>query len=217
MSKKALKLAIFDIDGTLRRAASPWTLLHEYLGVTEQAQEIAVLWQRGEIPYAEWARLEAALWRGVARATMLTVLETNPLRPGARELVGWFMARSIPCVGISTGLSMFNDITARELGMTQVISNEPHFEDGVCNGEVSVHVCEDNKGDVMDGVLERYAVRPEQVVAFGDGTADIPLLTKAALGIAVCPSNDRVRDCAQYVQLEPIDGAVDIVKKHFAV
>jgi hydroxymethylpyrimidine pyrophosphatase-like HAD family hydrolase len=78
-----------------------------------------------------------------------------------------------------------------------------------------VRVREDNKGAVMDAVLERYAVRPGQVVAFGDGTADIPLLTRAALGIAVCPSNDRVRNCAQHVQLEPIDGAVDIVKKHF--
>jgi phosphoserine phosphatase len=212
-----IKLAIFDIDGTLRRVRNPWPHVHQRLGVSDAAQEFVVQWERGEISYEEWIRLTVVLWRGFTRASMMATLNGNSLRQGARELVGWFTTRSIPCVGISTGLTIFNDVTARELGMTKVISNEPHFEDGVCNGEISVHVREDNKGDVMDGVLERYAVRPEQVVAFGDGTADVPLLTRAALGIAVCPSNDRVRDCAQHVQLEPIDGAVAIVKKHFAV
>jgi phosphoserine phosphatase len=191
--------------------------LHERLGVAEKAREIAMPWQRGEISYAQWARLEAALWRGVPRRTMMAALESNPLRPGARELVGWFTARAIPCVGISTGLSIFNEVTARELGMTEVICNEPHFEGDVCTGQVSVRVCEDNKGDVMDEVLARYAVSAAHVVAFGDGSADIPLLTKAALGIAVCPSNDKLRDCAGYVQAEPLDEAIKVVEKHFNV
>jgi phosphoserine phosphatase len=212
-----IKLAIFDIDGTLRRVRNPWPLVHQHLGVSDAAQEFVEQWERGEVSYEEWIRRTVVLWRGFARTSFMTALNGNSLRQGARELVGWFTARSIPCVGISTGLTIFNNPTARELGLTQVISNEPHFEDGVCNGEISVHVREDNKGQVMDAVLERYAARPGQVVAFGDGTADIPLLTRAALGIAVCPSNDRVRDCAQHVQLEPIDGAIDIVKKNFAV
>ncbi len=214
MSRK-LKLALFDIDGTLRRVKSPWTLLHVHLGVIEQAQEIALFWHRGEIPYDEWARREASLWRGVARKTMMAALETNPLREGARELVGWFTARSIPCVGISTGLSIFNAVTARELGLTDVICNELHFDGDVCNGGIRVRVCEDNKGDVMDDVLERYSVGAEHTVAFGDGTADIPLLTQASLGIAVCPSNDTLRDYAAHVQVEPIDEAIVIIEKHF--
>jgi hydroxymethylpyrimidine pyrophosphatase-like HAD family hydrolase len=62
-------------------------------------------------------------------------------------------------------------------------------------------------------VLERYAVEAPDVAAFGDGTADIPVLTAAGLGIAICPSNDRVRSCTRHVvESEPIDSSIQIVE-----
>jgi hypothetical protein len=33
----------------------------------------------------------------------------------------------------------------------------------------------------------------------------------------VCPSNDKLRDCAGYVQAEPLDEAIKVVEKHFNV
>jgi phosphoserine phosphatase len=186
------------------------------LGVAEQAKDFLGLWQRGQISYEEWAYLDASLWRGFTREEIAAALETNPFREGARELIRWFTSHSIPCAGISTGLSVFNEVTARELGINEVICNGLHFDGEVCSGLVSVRVREDNKDDIMDSVLERYAVRAEHIVAFGDGTADIPLLTKAGLGVAICPSNDRVRDCVGHVvEAEPIDTAIPIVEKHF--
>jgi HAD superfamily phosphoserine phosphatase-like hydrolase len=143
-------------------------------------------------------------------------MKTNPLREGARELINWFTARSIPCVGLSTGLSIFNDMTAQELGLGEVICNELHFDKDICNGQISVWVREDNKAEVMAHLLERYSVDAAQVVAFGDGSADIPLLTKAGLGIAIYPSNDKVRASANHiVDVEPIDSAVSAVEKYF--
>lgn len=216
MKKNSLKLAIFDIDGTLRRVRDPWIHLHEHLGVAKKAEGFIDRWQRGEISYEEWARLDASLWRGYSRETIAAALETNPLREGARELIRWFTTHSIPCVGISTGLSIFNDITAREVGLGEVISNELHFEADICQGQISVRVREDNKATVMDDVLTRYAVSAEEVVVFGDGTADIPLLTKAGLGIAIFPSNDKVQaNAAHVVDVEPIDRAITLVANYF--
>jgi phosphoserine phosphatase len=212
----SVQLALFDIDCTLRRVRDPWLHLHRHLGVAEQARDFLGRWQRGELTYEQWARLDTALWRGVDRGTIVTALRDNPLRRGAGRLLDWFTARSIPCVGISTGLSVFNDITAGELGIGEVISNVLHFDGDHCTGEVSVYVREDNKGAIMDEVLERYAVRSEEVVAFGDGTADVPLLTRAGLGVAVCPANDMVRGCgAEVVATEPIDEAIALVIQHF--
>ncbi|MFP3869403.1 MAG: HAD family hydrolase [Syntrophobacteria bacterium] len=215
MAARSVRLALFDIDGTLRRLRDPWRHLHRHLGLADQAKDFLVCWQRGEITYEQWADLDSLLWCGCTRQAMVAALETNPLRAGARELTGWFTSRSVPCVGISTGLSIFNDITARELGFAEVISNVLHFEGDTCKGAVSVLVREDNKAEIMDAVLERYSVRSEHVVAFGDGTADIPLLTKAGLGVAICPKNERVRAYAAHVVEEPIDSAIAIVEKHF--
>ena len=218
MNRQSLKLAIFDIDGTLRRVRDPWIHLHHHLGVAEQAKDLPESWKRGEISYEEWARLDASFWRGHTREKMVAALETNPYRDGAKELIGWFTSHSIPCVGISSGLSIFNQVTARELGIGEIISNELHFDGDMCNGEISVYVHENSKGRIMEEVLHRYAVVEEQVVALGDGTADIPLLTKAGLGVAVCPSDENVRSSAEHVVgSEPIDRAIKFVEAHFEI
>jgi phosphoserine phosphatase len=216
--KKVLRLAIFDIDGTLRRVRDPWIHLHEHLGVIEQAQDFLTLWGQGKISYEEWANLDASLWRGFPRERIVGALETNPFRMGAGKLIDWFTSREIPCVGISSGLSIFNDITARTLGIAEVISNVLHFEGNNCLGEISVQVQEHNKAGIMEEVLERYGARAEESVAFGDGTADIPLLKKAGLGVAICPVNDQVRNSTQHVVTdEPIDGAIALVESHFGI
>ena len=216
VSSASLRLAVFDLDGTLRRVRDPWVHLHEHLGVAERAKDLIPRWRRGEISYDEWARLDAALWQGVSRARILAALGSNPLRQGAAELVAWFTSRAIPCVGISTGLSVFHEHTARDLGMDRLICNQLYFDGHLCAGRVAIHVREDTKGDIMDGVLADYRVRAEEVVAFGDGKADIPLLKKAGLGIAICPVDGEVRQSAAYVvESEPIDGAIQIVAAHF--
>ncbi len=218
MAKNSLKLAIFDIDGTLRRVRDPWIHLHHHLGVAEQAKDLPVRWQRKEITYEQWAQLDASFWRGSSRETIVTALGTNPFRDGARELIDWFTSRAIPCVGISSGLSIFNEITAVELGIKEVISNELQFDGDICKGEISIQVNEENKGEIMDEILERYSVSDKEVAAFGDGTADIPLLRRAGLGIAICPSNDKVRSSAEHVVGdEPIDRALVFVEQHFRV
>jgi len=218
MGRTPLKLAIFDIDGTLRRVRDPWIHLHNHLGVADLAKDFPARWQKGEISYDEWAELDAALWRGYSRENIVEALELNPFRAGARELVDWFNSRSIPCVGISSGLSVFNDVTAAELKIKEIISNELHFEGDICNGKIAIHVNEENKGRVMDEVLQRYRITEEQVVAFGDGTADIPLLAKAGLGVAICPSSEMVIFSAGHVVGdEPIDRVLPIVEKYFKV
>ena len=218
MAKTPLKLAIFDIDGTLRRVRDPWIHLHKHLGVAELAKDFPGRWQRGEISYTEWAELDAALWRGYSREEIVGALALNPLRAGARKLVDWFNARSIPCVGISSGLAIFNEITAEELNIKEIISNELQFEGSVCNGKVAIQVNDENKGQVMDEILRHYNTAEEQVVAFGDGTGDIPLLTKAGLGVAICPANESVRFSADHiVGEEPIDRAIMLVEKYFRI
>ena len=214
----SLRLAIFDIDGTLRRVRDPWIHLHNHLGVADLAKGFPGRWQRGEISYAEWAELDAALWRGYSREEIVEALALNPLRVGARTLVDWFHSRSIPCVGISSGLTIFNEITAEELNIKEIISNELQFAGNVCNGKVAIQVNEENKGQVMDKILRHYNAAEEQVVAFGDGTADIPLLTKAGFGVAICPTNESVRYSADHVVgEEPIDKVLPFLEKNFRV
>jgi phosphoserine phosphatase len=183
--------------------------------VAKEAKDLPDRWKRGEITYEEWARLDASFWRGHSREKMVAALEANPFRDGARELIGWFTYRSIPCVGISSGLSIFNEVTTRELGLEEIICNELEFDGDIFNGTISIQVHELNKGEIMDEVMKRYSVSEKQVVAFGDGRADIPLLTKAGLGVAICPANEEVRSVADHVVAkEPIDQAIIFIERY---
>jgi len=210
-----IRLAVFDIDGTLRRVRSPWWHLHEHLGVTEAAREFAPRFERGEITYEEWADLDAALWRGRSRVEIAAALASNPLRDGAAELVRWFRDRGIPCVAISTGLSIFAAATADELGLDEVVCNELLFDGDRCRGEVTIRVTEHNKAEVLRDVLGRRDVEARDAVAFGDGPADLPMLEAAGIGVAVCPRNGRVRAAADYVvDAEPIDRIIATLERY---
>ena len=208
-----IQLAVFDIDGTLRRVRSPWWHLHQHLGLAEKAGDFAPMFKRGEITYEEWAGLDAALWRGRSRREIAGALASNPLRDGAAELVRWFTDRAIPCAAISTGLSVFASVTADELGIGEVVCNELLFDGPTCRGEVVVNVTEHNKADVLRDVLARADAEARHAVVFGDGPADLAMFEAAGIGIAVCPIDDAVRAAADYVvEAEPVDSIIEALE-----
>jgi len=212
---RGIRLAIFDIDGTLRRVRSPWWHLHEHLGLAEAARGFAPMFERGEIAYAEWAELDAALWRGRTRAEMAAALASNPLRDGADRLVAHFSARGVPCAAVSTGLSLFAEPTAEALGLGEVVCNHVLFEGDRCSGRAEVCVTEHNKAEVMAGVLRRAGVRAEETIVFGDGRADVPMLEAAGVAVAVCPTAPEVAAAADYVvEEEPIDTVLAALERH---
>ncbi len=208
-----VRLAVFDLDGTLRRVPDPWLHIHQALGTHVQGHEFYERWQRGTLTYPELCRMDASLWQGISRERLVAAsVEANPLRRGAAKLVGWFAARGIPCVGISTGLSLLHDLTAAETGLRAVFCNHLGFHDESCDGTVRVHVHEEAKMDALRHVLAEYQVTISDTVVFGDGLADIPLLRGAGIGIAVCPRQPEVSEAADWtIDDEPIDTAIDVL------
>ena len=88
--RSPLRLAVFDLDGTLKEAFSPWRYLHVALGFEKQADEYRRRFLFGEIDYLEWARLDAALWKGQPLSKVQDIFRGNAYRPGVRELFAWF-------------------------------------------------------------------------------------------------------------------------------
>jgi len=209
-----IAVAVFDIDGTLRRVRSPWWHLHQHLGTAEAARPFHPRYERGEITYEEWAVLDAALWKGHSRARIAAALETNPLRDGAAGLVRWFRDRAIPCVAVSTGLSIFAARTADELGLDEVACNELLFDGDACTGEVLVNVTERSKAQVLARMLLRRGLDAGGAIVFGDGPADLPMFRAAGWAVAVCPTDDALRaEADEVVDGEPIDRIIPALER----
>jgi len=199
----SLRLAVFDLDGTLKRERDPYVYLHRRLGTWELSRTFFEQGRQGHIPYAEWLRLDASLWIGVERERMERLFAEDPYLPGAREAVGELKRRGLAVFVVSTGLSVHAVQVARELGLDGAIANEVLFRDGRVSGETRVVVPEGGKGPVVEGLQARLGVGPEETLAVGDGESDVAMFERAAVAVAVAPVSQRVREAAHIVIEQP--------------
>jgi phosphoserine phosphatase len=195
----SLRLAVFDLDGTLKEASSPWMYLHHALGTEGEAEKYRQQFYAGQITYLDWARLDSALWKGIELARVEAVFRHSSYRPGVHELFQFLQHHGVRTAIISTGLGVQARQVAAELGVWRTIANELVVQDGRLTGQTIVNVEEHTKGQLMAQLRQEAGARIEECLAVGDGPADVDLFAGAALAIAVCPGNERVRQAAHYV------------------
>ncbi len=199
-----LKLAVFDLDGTLKPRRDPYTYLHENLGVADEARTLTARGLAGELSYEEWLRGDAVLWRGTPRPHLEQLMRALPYTPGARETVAALQSSGVEVVIISAGLLFHAELVARDMDISRYVANEIIFEkngDGipVVTGEVVAAVSIDNKGALLDAIQQELGLGPEVTLAVGDMRSDIPLFERAAVSVAVQPHSDAVAEAADIV------------------
>ncbi len=82
-----------------------------------------------------------------------------------------------------------------------IFSNEFVYEAGAFTGDVRVQVSPRLKGDIVRGLASRWGVSKENILAFGDGLMDVPLLAEAGVRMGI-NSNGKLKD---HVDFEPRD------------
>ena len=75
----------------------------------------------------------------------------------------------------------------------------------------------DGKADGIRAALERYDLKAEEVISFGDGENDIPMLEIAGIGVAMGNAKQMVKDSADYVTLSVRDDGVSAALRHFGL
>lgn len=198
-----LRLAVFDVDGTLKQARDPYVYLHERLGTLEASQPFFTKAMAGELDYEEWLRLDVALWRGISRAQMEAIFGENPYLPGARETVRTLRQAGVRIALISTGVNVHAELVQQDLAADWVVANEILFENGVATGEARLHVPEGGKGQIVARLQAELGVAPDACLAVGDGTSDADMFPLVRMGVAVNPSSDGARAAAHLVLDEP--------------
>lgn len=218
-----LKLAVFDLDGTLKAERDPYIYLHRRLGTLEAAEAFTAKGLSGEIPYEEWLRLDTGLWTGQPRRLLAQHLRDNPYLPGARETVAALRARGVTVAIISSGLLLHAQMVAAELGIGPVLANEVGFdgagEGARVNGHVTAHVPIGGKAPALARLQAVLGVTPAETLAAGDTRSDLGLFSRAAVAVAVQPDHPDVARAAQIVladgDLRPLLGRLHQVAPAF--
>ena len=196
------KLMAFDMDSTLINIEC----IDEIADVTGKKAEVAAITEatmRGEITdFKESLRLRVGKLEGVTTAQMEQVRrERLQLSPGAKELVQAAHAAGLKVLLVSGGFTFFAEYVRGLLDIEFVRANVLEEKDGVLTGGL-VQQC---WGDICDGAEKRrtllevaslLGVSPEQCIAVGDGSNDIPMMEAAGLSVAY-HAKPRVRSVAK--------------------
>lgn len=190
-----LRLAVFDLDGTLKAVRSPFHHVSEALGVRVQAENIFLRFQRGEIAYQDWGKLEVALWEGTPEWRLLQILHTIPYRPGAMEFVHRLKAGDVTIVLISAAFEQHVQPSAQELE-AEFVCNSIGIADGLLTGDFVSQIDGRNKGKIINDLQTRFGISRDETLSAGDTAGDISMFSESAISIAVDPECLEVEQAA---------------------
>ena len=185
--QRAQILVVFDLDGTLTPHKSVWEYIHRELGTWEGRGEGHLRdWEAGRINDAEFALVDAMEWKGRHVDEIRQVVGGIPILPGAREVVDFLKDKGCRVIILSSGLDVLAGRVADELGITEHYSNKLVVaKDGILTGRDEYLVPISAKGEVLEKIQASCGIGPDDTIAIGDGSTDIPMFQRAAVSFAI--------------------------------
>ncbi|ROZ63783.1 phosphoserine phosphatase SerB [Kocuria soli] len=178
------KMVIMDVDSTLIQQ-EVIELLAAHVGREQEVAEVTERAMRGEIDFAQSLHERVAVLQGLPESVIDEVVAQVRPSVGARVLIETFHRAGHTVAAVSGGFNQVLAPLAEKLGLDHYLANQLEIEDGHLTGRVTGAVVE---AEIKARMLEEWAindgVRPEQVIAVGDGANDLKMLARAGLGIS---------------------------------
>jgi phosphoserine phosphatase len=192
----SLRLAVFDLDGTLTAVSSPYDYVHRALGVKAEAAKIKSRYQQGELDYLEWGREETRLWRNLPVEHLTAITQAIPYWPGAMDFVQRLKAAGVVVAIVSAGFDLHVEQRAAELEADVAFFNRLGVADRRLTGEFFAGVDSGNKGELVQALQARFGVTRAETMAAGDTVSDTHMFPNAAVSIAVAPGEAAVAEAS---------------------
>lgn len=155
----------------------------------------------GRIDWEEGFRLRARLLQGLTQAQILRAARHLRPVPGAQEFVHWLRTQGDKVVLVTGGPREVAESSMAHFEADAAFSNEFVYEDGVFTGDVVVHVGPRTKADIVRRIAAKWSVPKADILAFGDGLMDVPLLSEAGTKLGI-NTQGKLKD---HVDLEASD------------
>ncbi|HEX54991.1 MAG: phosphoserine phosphatase SerB [Candidatus Altiarchaeales archaeon] len=200
MDEMKIRLIAFDLDGVLVDGLGSWRELHRALGTEERAMANYKAFYSGEIDFAEWARRDVELWKGVSAERINEILRRIPLMNGAEETLARLNGKYKTAI-ISGGIQQLADIVKDKLGIDYAIGNRLIFRDGRVSG-IKNYVDLHSKGEILRKIAEMNGISTTNCAVIGDYLNDIPMFRVAGFRIAFNPKDEEIKRYADEIIYE---------------
>ena len=207
-------LVVMDMDSTLisieciDEIADMQGLKPEVAAITESAM-------RGEIDFAESLRRRVALLEGLDEVALQRVYDERlKLNPGAEVMLAALKKHSIKTLLVSGGFLFFTERLKPRLGLDYTHANTLEIVGGKLTGRVLGEILDaQGKAEWLVKIRDQLGLRPEQVIAMGDGANDLKMMAQAGISIAY-HAKPVVRAQASYAfNFVGLDGLVRLFEK----
>ena len=180
-----IKLAVMDMDSTLINIECIDEIA-DMMNIKPQVAEITESAMRGEIEFKESLTRRVALLNGLEESALQRVIDERlQLNPGAQIWIDACKANGIKTLLVSGGFEFFANHVKAKLGLDFAESNTLEIIDGKLTGKVLGEIVDGQaKADFLVQKREELGLKPDQVIAIGDGANDLIMMREAVAGIA---------------------------------
>lgn len=200
------KLIVFDMDSTLIQCevvdelARKNNCYETVAAITESAM-------KGEIDFEESLRRRVSLLKGLSLAAIEELAENLPYTKSVAELFDYLNKKNYKTAILSGGFSHFAKVIQTRFSIDYIFSNELEMDTDQLTGRLRGELIDaEKKAFYLQKIADEERIPMSRSVAVGDGSNDILMLKKAAVGIAFC-GKEKVRKASDY-QVEQADMAL---------
>jgi phosphoserine phosphatase len=204
-------LVVMDMDSTLISIEC----IDEIADIHQLKMQVAAITEaamHGEIDFAESLRRRVALLEGLDESALQQVYDERlKLNPGAEEMLATLKKHGVKTLLVSGGFRFFTERLKQRVGLDFAHANTLEIINGKLTGKVVGEILDaQSKADWLVHIRNELELKPQQVIAIGDGANDLKMMSQAGVSIAY-HAKPVVRSQASYAfNFVGLDGLINL-------
>jgi phosphoserine phosphatase len=190
---KGKKLVVFDVESSLIQESSLEEFLKRIEGRVKTGNGEVEIREGGEDRMQSLVE-NARILRGIPLADLEKFSGKLQLNPGALELIGILKTMGFKIALLSSGFSFLMKRIFEQAGVDYAFSNSLKADEmGLITGDLQEPVItSETKSEILDFIMSVEGLKPEQVIAVGDGSTRSHFIRNVGLSIAFKPEDTSV-------------------------
>lgn len=198
MKKGSSKLVCFDLDDTLIREVHSVMLPCILNGKEEEHSIIQEKEEKGLIDYksADYLRVELLLGLEEHKISQCFLDIAKPLK-NIKNVVEALHEQNIKAIVITVGPKQVAKVVCDIYGFDGYYGSDYEVVNGIFTGKILNYIDADEKISCLKVFCNHHSIEPEECIAVGDGSTDIPVFQYCGKSIAI-NSSQKVKQSAMY-------------------
>ena len=182
---RQIKLMVSDMDSTLISIETIDEVARE-VGLSKEISLITEKAMQGHLDFSESFKKRLSILKGVRTESFNAVYENKlKLNSGASELVNFFKSTNVKTALVSGGINYFAEKVKDQLGIDTYRANDVEINNETLTGKVFGNIVDAKaKAKFIEELCVLYELKPNQVIAIGDGANDLEMMKLAGLSVA---------------------------------